>query len=67
MSVLSKNIRYFREQRNMPQTELSEMTGIKQPEISAYESGHKSPRVDTAIAIADALGVTVSELLGLEE
>ena len=67
MSVLSKNIRYFREQRNMPQTELSQMTGINQAKISAYESGHESPRVDTAVAIADALGVTVSELLGLED
>ena len=67
MSMLSRNLRYFREQRNMPQMELSEMTGVKQSDISAFESGHKSPRVDTAIAIADALGVSVSQLIGSED
>jgi transcriptional regulator with XRE-family HTH domain len=57
-------IRHFREQKNVTQPGLAEMTGVSQGEISAYESGHKSPRVNTLIAIADALGVTLLDILG---
>ncbi len=56
-------IRFYRQQRNMSQDELAELTGIKQSEISTFETGVKSPRVTALYAIAEALGVTVHDLL----
>lgn len=59
-----KKMKLLREQKNISQTEMAERVGIAQSEISAYESGAKSPRLNVAIAIADVLGVTIGELVG---
>ena len=59
-----KNIRLLREQQNMTQVELADAVGISQKEISSYETGVKSPRVNVAVVIADVLGVTIGELVG---
>lgn len=40
-----KQMKIYRKQKGMNQTELAEAVGISQSEISAYESGVKSPRV----------------------
>lgn len=58
-----KQMRIYREKKGMNQTELAEAVGISQSEISSYESGVKSPRVNVAVAIAEVLGVTIGELV----
>lgn len=58
-----KKIKIYREKKGMNQTELAEAVGISQSEISSYESGVKSPRVNVAVAIAEVLGVTIGELV----
>lgn len=58
-----KRMKFYRKQKGMTQTELSQVVGIAQSEISAYESGAKSPKVTVAMAIAEALGVTIAELV----
>ena len=56
-------IRELRKRRGMTQTELARRAGVKQGVISYIESGKtKHPRIDTLIAIAAALGVSVEEL-----
>ena len=40
-------IRLAREDATMTQAELADGAGVQQPTISAYESGAKTPRVDT--------------------
>ncbi len=58
-----KSITHYREQKNMTQQELGEAIGMKQSEISSYESGVKSPRLNVLQAIAEVLGVTVYQLI----
>lgn len=58
-----KQMKIYREKKGMNQTELAEAVGISQSEISSYESGVKSPRVNVAVAIAEVLGVTIGELV----
>ena len=59
-----KKMKFYREQKGLNQTELAEAIGISQSEISSYESGVKSPRINVALAIAEVLGVTIAELVG---
>lgn len=58
-----KSIAHYRELKNMTQQELGEAIGVKQSEISSYESGVKSPRLNVLQAMAEALGVTVYQLI----
>lgn len=58
-----KQMKTYREQKGMSQTELAKAVGISQSEISSYESGVKSPRVNVALAIAEVLGVKIGELV----
>jgi len=44
---------------NLTQKQLSELTGIKQAEISKFESGKKDLFVGTLVRITDALGLQI--------
>ena len=61
---IGENIRSMRRHMKITQVELSEMTGIKQPTISAIETGTNKPAIDTLLLISGAIGCTVSELIG---
>lgn len=49
-------IRLLREQAGLTQAVLAERAGTSQPTIAAYESGMKSPTLETLSRIADSLG-----------
>ncbi len=51
----------------LTQMKFSQIVGISQPNLSAYESGRFMPSVDKLVRIADALGVSVDYLLGLSD
>lgn len=54
----------LREERGMSQAELSRRSGVAQAIISYIEAGKTpNPRIDTVIALAQVLGVTVDELV----
>lgn len=54
-----------REKKGISQNQLARMSGVPQSVISDIESGKtKAPRIDTLMAIAAALGMTVNELIG---
>ena len=56
-------VKEVREKQGISQNALSKMSGVKQSVISYIESGRtKNPRIDTLIALAEALGVSVTEL-----
>lgn len=61
---ISESIRLRRVSLRITQAELSKKTGLKQPTISAIEKGVNKPALDTIILISDALGCTVSDLIG---
>lgn len=64
MSTFSETIRRIRFEKHMTQEEFAELLGTTKQNISRYESGAVSPKITTAQAIADKLGVSLSELNG---
>ena len=62
-----ERIHNIRIQKGMTQEQLAHLVGIKQPTLSSIESGKKSPSLDTATKIANALGCTVDDLLDKQD
>lgn len=61
---LSNNIRWRREAKGLTQPELGRQCDVSAAAINQFEHGLKVPSLVTAVALADALGCTVDELLG---
>ena len=54
----------IRARRGISQNRLSKMSGVTQSVICDIERGKtKAPRIDTMMAIAEALGVKIDELV----
>ena len=62
-----ERIHNIRIHKGMTQEQLAHLVGIKQPTLSSIESGQKSPSLDTATKIANALGCTVDDLLDKQD
>lgn len=67
MRDIKFDLKQVRKSKGITQVELEEKTGISQQMISRYESGDHIPQIDTAVKIADALGVTLDELVVIRE
>lgn len=67
MKAYKFNLKEVRISRGLTQTELADKLGIAQQVISRYERGNFMPQLDNAKIIADALGVTVDELIIIKE
>lgn len=54
-----ENIRLIEKRKNsgLTQVQVAKQIGVSEVCYQCYESGKRTPRVDTAIKIADALGV----------
>jgi transcriptional regulator with XRE-family HTH domain len=48
-----------RQEKNISQLELEQLSGIKQPVISRIEAGKTSPQLDTIMKVLGALGKTL--------
>lgn len=57
------SMKQLRQKLGMTQEELSELSGVSRVSIGNYERGDREPTVSIAIAIAEALGVTLEELV----
>lgn len=57
------NLRAIRERRGLTQAELSRLARIHRVTIAKYEAGKVAPTLGSAERLAEALGVTVDELL----
>ena len=66
LKVLGERIKYFRNKLGITQVQLSNMTSIEQPVISRYENDIITPPISKLAIIANALNVSVTELLGDE-
>lgn len=62
-----ERLKKLREKFGLSQAELADKAGISQPFIGAIESGRKSPTLRTLEKIANAMNISVLELLGSEE
>jgi len=60
--ALRSAIRFWRNERKLSQSELVEKTGIRQDQLSRFETGQGIPSLDELSRIAEALGVTPAHL-----
>ena len=64
ISTIAKNIKKYRNKMGISQDKLSKLAGITLHTITKIESGATpDPRIETIKKIADALGVSVDNLL----
>ncbi len=54
----------LRKERQLTQVQLAEQLGVSQQAVTAYESGQRRVPISTLPPLAQALGVTVEELIG---
>ena len=63
----AENIKEFRKARGFSMEELGKRVGKAKSSISAWENGKRTPKMGEIQKIADVLGVTKSQLLGIED
>jgi len=62
--IFGKNLREIRKKKGYTQTKLAELSGVSQRAIGHYEKHAKRPTVEKVTKLADALSVSVDELMG---
>lgn len=62
----ASRLRRIRRMADVTQKELSERTGIDSSLIARYEAGAVTPNLNSAYALAEALGVTLDDLAPLQ-
>jgi len=65
--AFSQVVKKHREKRNLSRSALAELAGLHQTYIGLLERGERSPNLDTANAIADALGLSLNKLIAETE
>lgn len=62
-SLLGRNIKRARNAAGWTQEELMSRAGVEQDYVSKLERGQKNPQLSTLLKFANALGMSVDELL----
>src|ERR1700733_3799426 len=60
---VGRAIEVERSKARLTQGDLAQLSGVSQPHISSIEKGNWSPKLNTVMLIAEALGVDVNALL----
>ena len=60
---LVNNLRYLRKSRNLKQTDLSDMLNISRQAYSNYETGSRTPDLDTLLQICNFYQITLNDLV----
>jgi transcriptional regulator with XRE-family HTH domain len=61
---LAEGLRQLRAARGLTQSEVARIGGVSPSAISQAEAGHRGLGLDTVVAIAEGLGISLDELLG---
>jgi transcriptional regulator with XRE-family HTH domain len=61
--TIGDNIKRLREQKGLSQQDLAELMNVTHGAVSLWESGKRSMNVKQADKLAQALGVTLNELV----
>lgn len=64
MTEFGENLRKLRKERKLSMDALAEKAGTSKQVLSRYENGERVPKISMVKNLADALGVSVSELSG---
>lgn len=65
--IFGQNLKHYRKLYGFSQTDLSIRTGISKRSISLYERGMMNPSLYTCGVLADALQISITELLMIKE
>lgn len=65
--ALAKRIKSYRREQHLTQFEFSEETGLSIEEISLLERVETDPKLSTLQSLAAYMGLTVSDLLKIED
>lgn len=63
-NYFAENLKFLRNKRKLSQNKLAELANVNQASINRWEAKEMSPSLDNVNDVANALGVTVSSLLG---
>ena len=66
MIKLNENIKRYRQQKCMTQSQLADVFNVSEQAISRWENGNTYPDITLLPAIADYFHVTIDELMGME-
>lgn len=61
--ALHQKIAYYREKAGLSQKELAALAGVSPGAVGQYETARATPRIDTLRRLAEALHVSVAELI----
>ena len=61
--MLGKKIKLYRENKNMTQSEIADILGVKAATISKYEAGTLEPNIESLKKLAELFDVSIDELL----
>ncbi len=64
MSLFGKNLKEYREKKNLSQYELSKLINANHSIIGKYERNEVKPSIEVAKKLANVLGTSVGYLLG---
>ncbi|MBC8403667.1 MAG: helix-turn-helix domain-containing protein [Planctomycetes bacterium] len=62
-SYLPSNLKHFRERSGATQQKLAEAAGLPRATLASMEQGAGNPGLDNVMAVAEALGVTLGQLV----
>ncbi len=65
--MLNERLKEARKQKNLTQTELANIIGVKPAEVSQYESGKRTPRYNVFIKMLDVLDMAADTALGRDQ
>jgi ribosome-binding protein aMBF1 (putative translation factor) len=65
--AFSQVVKKHREKRKLSRAALAEKSGLHQTYIGLLERGERSPNLDTAKAIANALGISLVKMIAEAE
>ena len=60
---IAENIKFYRKQLKMTQSQLAEKLNGKKSLISNYENGYSTPDIYTLCKLAEIFGITLDELV----
>ena len=63
-NYFSSNLKYLREKKKLSQNKFAEMIGVNQTTVARWEDDNRTPNLDNAIDVSNALNIPLPDLVG---
>lgn len=63
-NYFSSNLKYLREKKKLSQNKFAEIIGVNQTTVARWEDDNRTPNLDNAIDVSNALNVPLPDLIG---